>query len=542
MLFGREAHEHLLAGAEKVFKAVGKSYSPRGRLTAIGRPFGFPITIGDGVNIAREVGSENEFESQGIMMLQEAAKRQVELVGDGTTLTTILGYKLIEKGFYMIDEQNINPAVVRKQITEALPALIAELERISKPIKNRDDIFQVARISSTTDEIAEIVTQAYEKVGKDGQVTVEENKAPFIELTHSEGMQIDKGYATDYFITDPDHMKAVLTRPVVIILRKQITTQLEAKLLVEVAMQFSRPILFIGEVQGEALRLLVVNKVRGVIQAAVIPPPAGGQRRVDLLEDIAVVTGGKVIDKDDVPLDENAFKQQFDIAWIGSAKMAVLEKDKTVIVRDELADAESDVEKKKITERNKAVEERITYLRRMRDEEKNIYDKELWEDRLAKLTTGVASIKVGATVNVSVREPIERAKDAVAAAKACQQKGIVPGGGVSFLAIAKLLEKKNRNYGEELLYQALQEPLAILLENSGITEKDKIIADIKKKGGSFGYNCETESVEDLIKSGVIDPTMVLIHALENAISVATTMLLTDTIICDAPEKNDMRVV
>jgi chaperonin GroEL len=552
MLFGKEARLKLLEGAEAVYKAVGSSYSPRGRLTSIGRPWGFPIVIADGVNIAREVGSEDLFVDQGIMIIIEAAKKQVEEAGDGTTVTTILAYHLIEKGMKLLDE-GVNPMVIRKEIRAALPSVLEELKKLSTPVKGSEDVRRVARISSTDDEIADIVTKAVEKIGKDGQITVEENKVPVMEVSYNEGMQIDKGMATPYFVTDSDKMEAVLAdekdNVAVLVLQKRITTQIEGLLLLEVAMAKSRNILIIGEVEGEALRVAVTNKMKGVINVVTVPPPASGEKRKELLEDIALVTGAKVIDSDDIPMDKEQFAAQFDRAWIGVAKTAVITRNSTLIVRvEEEKDTNGNVANseanKVIKERNKLINEKIETLRKKRDGAKNIYEKEICEERLAKLTTGVAIIKVGAKAGVDMRERVERVKDAVAAAKACQEEGIVPGGGVSFTQLAKVLEKSNRNKGEELLYQILHEPTKKLLSNSGEDEKssDSVVKLIKEKGGNFGYDCEDGVVKDVVKGGIIDPTKVIRLALENSIAVATTFLATDTLIVDPPEDNNMAMV
>ena len=543
ILQGKKAKEKLLAGTKAVYDAVGSSYSPRGRMTSIGRPWGYPIALQDGVSIAKEVGSEDVFVDQGIMTIVEAAKKQVELVGDGTTVVTILAHQLYARGLKLLDK-GINPAVIRKQINQALPSVLEELKKITTPIKGKEDLLKIAKISAASDEIADIVVKAVTQVGDDGQVTVEENKIPVMEVAYSEGMQIEKGYATDYLITDEDHMQAILDNPAVIVLRKRITTQLEALMLIDVVIQRknTKTIFVVGEVEGDALRVFVANKLKNIISCVVIAPPASGERRKDLLDDIALVCGAYAIDKDDIPLNKEQFALQFKDEWIGQVKTVVAEKNQTLLVRMEESDVVDAEDKKKLKDRNAEIEKRVKLLREKRDSEESIYTKEVIEERLAKLTTGVATIKIGAKVNVSVREPIERAKDALAAVKACKKEGIVAGGGVAFLQLAKTLEGKKRNYGEELLYQVLQTPIQKLLENSGELERTReIIDEIKAKGKNFGYNCETEQIEDLVKSGVIDPSQVVRVALENSISVAMTLLLTQTIIVDSPENNNMRI-
>ncbi len=542
MIFGKEARQKQLEGALAVYRAVGSSYSPRGRLTSIGRPWGFPIVIADGVNIAKEVGSEDIFLDQAIMTVIQAANKQVEEAGDGTTVTTILTYHLLEKGDKMNDA-GIHPAIIRDQIKKALPKVLEELQRLSTPVKGSEDIKRVARISSTDDEIAEVVTKAVDKIGKDGQITVEENKVPVMEVQYNEGMHIEKGMATPYFVTDTDRMEAVIEDVAVVILGKRITTQLEIVPLLEAVMQKSKSILIIGDVEGEALRVCVTNKLKNVLNIVTVPPPANGEKRNAMLEDIAIVTGSKIV-TDELGLPKSDFAQQFDAAWIGSAKTVVSGKKSTLIVRIEEGDVAKEEDKKKIRERNKTVEERINELKTKRDFTKELYEKENIEERLAKLTTGVGIIKVGAKAGVDMRERIERTKDAVAAAKACQEEGIVPGGGIVFTQLLKVLENKERNHGEQLLFDILQEPTKKLLENSGKTDKESadIIEKIKKAGENFGYNVETEKIENMIESGVIDPAKVIRCALENAVAVATTMLMTDTMIADVPEQNNMQMV
>lgn len=540
MIHGQEARLKLLEGAKEVYVPVGGSYSPKGRLTSIGRPWGFPIVIADGVNIAKEVGSEDLFVDQGIMIIVEAAKKQVEEAGDGTTVTTILAYHLVEKGMRLL-EKGVNPMVIRKQIKNVLPDILKELKKLSTPTKGTEDIYKVARISSTDDEIAEIVTKAVEKVGKDGQVTVEENKIPVTEVNYNEGMQIEKGWATPYFVTDVDRMEAVIEDAAVVILGKRITTQLEIVPLLQVLVPKTKNILIIGEVEGEALRLCAHNKQRGVVNIITVPPPASGERRKEFLDDIALVTGASIV-TEELGLPEQQFYNQFDEKWIGRAKTVVAKRNQTLIVRaDDAGDADA---KKRLAEQNKLISEKIQSLRDLRDKTTSIYEREKYEERLAKLTTGVAVIKVGAKAGVDMRERTERVKDAVASAQACQEEGIVPGGGVIFTQLAKILGERALNDGEQLLYGVLQEPTRKLLTNAGESDKhiEEIITDIKRKGGNFGYNVESEKIEDLIKTGIIDPTKVIRLALENSIAVATTMLATDTLITDVPEPNNMQMV
>lgn len=542
-LFKEDARKKLLEAAEIAYKAVGSSYSPKGRLTAIARPYGFPLVHQDGVNIFKELPDHSDsFINQGLLILLESAKKQVEIGGDGTTAVVILTYHLIEKGMKLLDE-GVNPAIIRKQINAALPPLLAELKKLSTPVKSREDVLKIARIASADDEIADIVTQAVEKIGEDGQITVEDNKFPVMEVSYSDGLQIEKGYSTPYFVTDVDRMEAVLENAGVIILGHKITTQLEAQLLLESAISKHRNLLIIGEVEGEAMRMCVVNKIKGVLNLLVVPPPANGEKRKELLDDIALVTGARIIEKDDLPLNKEQFAAQFKTDWIGQVKTVVAKEKQTLLVRTEEKDQADPEAKKKVKERNKEIESRLELLRRKIKESGSIYDKEKYQERLAKLTTGVGVIKVGSKVDVDLRERVERTKDAVASAKACRKEGIVPGGGIIFLQMAKILENKDRNFGEELLYQTLQEPTRKLLSNAGEDKTmDKIIAEIKKKGGNFGYNCESEKIEDLVKSGVIDASMVISLALTHACIVATKILLTDTLIADLPDDSNMKQI
>lgn len=552
MIHGKEVWEKQVAGAKAVYEAVGSSYSPRGRLTSIGRPWGFPIIIADGVSIAKEVGSTDIFTDQAIMTIVEAAKKQVEEAGDGTTVTTILAYHIVEKGTELLKKGH-NPAVIRMQMKKALPKVLEKLKEMATPIKGTEDIRNVARISSTDDEIAAVVTEAVEKIGKDGQITVEERKdnVPVMEVSYNDGMQVEKGWATPYFVTDVDRMEAVYDNVAVVVINKRITTQLEIMPLLEVVMQKSKNILIVGEVEGEALRVCVVNKMKNVLNILTVPPPASGEKRKEMLEDIATVTGAKIV-VDELGLPKEQFYAQFDKEWIGSAKTVVSRKDSTLIVRVEEKDVETPEEKKKIQQRNKAIAERIEQVRKKKEEAKVIYDREKYEERLAKLTTGVGVIRVSAKAGVDTRERLERVKDAVAAAKACQEEGIVPGGGMIFTQIAKALEfdpknpsKRTNNLGEQLLYDILQEPTQKIMSNAGLdAEEMKIVMEgVAKKGGNYGYNVETEQIEDMVKTGVIDPAKVIRCAIENAVAVGTTMLLTNTLIADAPEENkNMQIV
>ena len=533
MSFGEEAREKLQKGCKIMYDAVGTTYSPAGRNVVIGRQWGAPKIIHDGVGVAREVEVEDELVQLGIDLIKEAAQSQVAATGDGTTLTTILAHHIVDKGMTLIKENpDVNAMRLRKQILAAVPLLVAEIKKIAKPIAG-DQIKDVTLISSDDEEIAEAVTDAIKKVGKDGLVTVELNKRQKIEVEYTEGLELDRGYGQNsVFVTDPERMTGVIENASVLLLNRKVTLQAEIMPLIEVVnAQGSKNLFIIGDVGGDALKTIAMLKWGGNFNILLIPPPGYGEARKDTFDDIALVTGATVID-DQIGMSKDQFIATFKKEWVGSTKKVIASKGTTNIIKYEPEDFKDELAKKQITERNKSVKDRVATLKRQLEETDSTYDKEKLQQRLARLTTGVAVVKVGSKNEIETNEKLERVKDAVPAAQAASQEGIVPGGGVTFLQLLKVFEGRVLNDGEKLLFEVLQEPIKKILINAGEETKkqDAIIAEIKEKGGNFGYNVTSEKVEDLMKSGVIDPAKVLRESLENSTRVATSIITGECLI------------
>jgi len=545
IIFGSEARQKLLQGAVIAYRAVCTTLSPKGRNVGITRQWGTPIAVHDGVTVMREVEDRDEFVNTGIQFIREAAQKTNEEAGDGTTTATLLAYHIIDKGMKLL-EKGINPMILRKQMDDAVPALKEQLKKISKSIMGTEDIQRVAFISSADEEIGKVVAQAVEKVGEHGLITVEEGGVE-MGIDYTEGMEFDKGYAAPHFITSPQRMEAIIEEPIVAVLGKKVTLVKEIMPLLEVMAAIKKDILIVGEVEGDALKTVIVNKMKGNINILVVTPPSYGDRRTSALEDIALITGATVV-SDELGLDMVQFTNQFERAWLGLAKTVVSGRNSTVIIKMEEKDTINESWKKDILKRNKKVAVRIENLKANLETETSVYEKEKIQERLAKLTTGVAIIKVGAKTEASMRERLERTKDAVSAARAAVEEGIVPGGGVAFQQMASIFmgtpsKRTMLNDGEQLLYATLHEPTFKLLENAGEDDKQKtvIIGKIKQSGGDFGYNVNTGEVEDLVKAGVIDPAKVIRLSLENAIAVAGTILSTDCLIVDEREQTQTQM-
>lgn len=537
--FGKEARDDLKKGCQIMYRAVGTTYSPAGRNVAYARRWGTPAVIHDGVSVAKEVEVEDEGVQMGIDLIREAAQNQVSTTGDGTTLTTILAYHIVDKGMKLVDE-NVNPMVLRKQILKVLPLLVEEVKKRSQEVKTSEQIEHVALVSSDDKEIASAVAFSIGKVGSTGLVTVEINKRSKIETNYTEGMQFERGWGRfAHFVTNPEKMEAVIENPAVLVLGRKVTLVDEILPLVQVVIaKGSKSLLIVGEVDGDAISTLIVNKMKGNLNILVVEPPGYGDPRRDALEDIALITGSTVV-TDEVGLPKDQFATSFKKEWIGSTKKVIATKGTTNIIKYDSSDFTKPEHKKGIDDRNKLIAEKIAQLEQLRKTTDSVYDKEQIAVRLARLTTGIAVIKVGAASEIEQKEKMERVKDAVPAAQAAAEEGIVPGGGVVLTQIAQILKDlPEQNEGTNLLYDVLHEPMLKILENAGESDKRKkeIIEEIKKKGGNFGYNVLSEKVEDLIKSGVIDPTKVVRLALENSIGVATSILTTDCII---PVKNEV---
>lgn len=536
--FEKKSRDKLLEGCKIMYESVGVTYSPVGRNVAIGRQWGTPIVIHDGVSVAKEVEVEDELVQLGIDLIKEAAQNQVSSTGDGTSATIILAYNIVKKGMDLIDG-GMNAMTLRKQILKALPILVKEIKSISQEVKTKEQIKHVALVSSDDEEIATAVMESISKVGSSGLITVELGKRQKIETEYTEGMEIERGWGSfPHFVTNPEKMEAVVEDASVLVLGRKVTLLDEIVPLLEIIIGTgSKNIVIVGEVSGDAMSTLLVNKMKGNINALVISPPGYADSRASSLEDIALITGATVV-TDEIGLPKEQLRQAFDKAWIGSTKKVIATKGTTNVIRYEPSDFKKDAAKKAITDRNERIKAKIKQLQDEKDKTDSTYDKEHILERLAKLTTGIAVIKVGSKSEIETREKLERVKDAVPAAQAAVEEGIVPGGGVAFLQAIKAFESKQLSEGERLLIEVLREPIKKILTNAGedAKDQDKIMAEIMQKGGNFGYNVLAEKVEDLIKAGVIDPTKVIRLALENAVSVATSILTTDCSIALARPK------
>ena len=507
-----------------MYKAVCITLGPLGRNVALAREWGNPIIIHDGVSASREVFDKDEFVNMGINLVREAAVKTNDEAGDGTTTSTLLAYFIVKYGLELI-EKGENPMVIRKQLDEALLLLKEKLKKIAVSVTTDEEVARVAKISSTDEEIGKLVSGAVKKIGRDGTITVENSNDDTTTLEYSEGLQIDTGYKTPYFVTNPKTMESVIENPLIIIANKKLTTQNEIVPLFEVLIQKGKNIVLFADVDGMALQIAVHNKMQGTFNCLVVDVPGYEDRRTNLMEDIAIITGGKVV-KEELGLGMAEFVKQFDIKWVGHAKKVIASKRKTVIIGGKGDPTQ--------------VKERIETIKTQLKNEKNSFEVEKIKERLAKLTTGVAVIRVGAKTEIARREKEERVKDAVSAAQAAKEEGIVPGGGIAFLKLKDALLTKDRtpNFGEKILLKVLDEPIKKILFNAG--EKSdkfsKILEEIDGKGGNFGYEMESGRIVDMVKEGIIDPSKVLRLALENAVSVSSSILTTDALICIKTEK------
>ena len=542
-------YKDFLTACEIVENIVGVTYSPKGRNVILGRQYGLGIIVHDGVTVFKEIEVEDEYVSLIVDQIRESATKQVTEAGDGTTLTSLLSCALIRQGVEII-KTGKNPMILRRQIDKVLPSLLEEIKKYTQEVKTHDQIYNVAQVSSDDAQLAKAVAEAVEKVGQDGLILPEEHNKSTIEVSFSNGLELNKGWGNFWqFVTNPDRMESVIEDASVLILGRKVTFVPEIQPLLEAVVNTgSKNIVIIGDVSGEALAMVLGNKIKGNINAVVIAPPSYGDIRRDVLDDLALVTGATVV-VDEIGMKPQEFATHFDKKWIGTTKMVISKKNTTNVVKYEPSDFKDEASKKVIKERNKAIADRIGLLKRQQEEAQSPYDREKIQERIARLTTGIATIKIGGKSDTWVREKMERAKDAIPATQAAIAAGIVPGGGVVLLQIAKIFEGKERNDGEEILYQALLSPLKRLLINAGESEKSqlKIMEEIKKKGGNYGYDCEQGKVVDLSKAGIVDPAKVIRMAIEHSVVVATSILTSDALIAvkRPPEKEkeaDMRLV
>jgi len=523
--FGEDARRGVLAGVSKLSRAVKATLGPKGRNVVLDKKWGAPTVTKDGVTVAKEIELEDKYENMGAQMVKEVASKTSDVAGDGTTTATVLAESIFKEGLRNVTA-GANPMSLKRGIEKAVEAVVEELRNISKPVKDNETVKNVAAISANSDmEIGEIIAEAMEKVGNDGTITVEEAKGIETTLEVVEGMQFDKGYLSPYFVTDNESMECVLEDAYILIHEKKISSLKDLLPLLEQVAKNGKPLLIIAEdVEGEALATLVVNKIRGTFQAAAVKAPGFGDRRKAMLEDIAILTGGKCITEDLGMSLEN-----LGLGELGRAKRVVINKDSTTIV--EGAGSSDDIMG------------RINLIRRQIEETTSDYDREKLQERLAKLAGGVAVINVGAATEIEMKEKKARVEDALHATRAAVEEGIVPGGGVALIrcqeAVEKLageLKEHDEAVGSRIVARALEEPLRQIAANAG-AEGAMVVQNVKTKKGSTGYNATTGDYEDLMKAGVIDPTKVTRTALQNAASVAGLLLTTEVLISELQEED-----
>jgi len=523
ILFDVRAREAILRGVNTLADAVKVTLGPKGRNVVIEKSFGSPTITKDGVTVAKEIELENKFENMGAQMVKEVASKTSDVAGDGTTTATVLAQAIFREGSKLVAAGN-NPMEIKRGIEKAVIAIVAEIKLLAKPTKDHKEIAQVGIISANGDEtIGNIIAEAMEKVGKEGVITVEEAKGLETTLDVVEGMQFDRGYLSPYFVSDPERMEAVLEDPYILIHEKKISSMKDLLPVLEQIARAGKPLLIIAEdVEGEALATLVVNKLRGTLNAAAVKAPGFGDRRKAMLEDIATLTGGKLIAEElGVKLEQVTLKE------LGRAKRITIDKDNTTII-----DGAGETV---------AIEARVKQIRAQVEETTSDYDREKLQERLAKLVGGVAVINVGAATETEMKEKKARVEDALHATRAAVEEGIVPGGGVAYLRTLSVLEKLTvtggEKFGVDIIRKSLEEPIRQIVGNGG-WEGSIIVQKVKDGTGAYGFNAATGEYGDLLAAGVIDPAKVTRTALQNAASVASLMLTTEAMIADKPKEKD----
>jgi chaperonin GroEL len=520
--FDSEARTKLKKGVDKLANAVKVTLGPKGRNVVLDKKFGAPTVTKDGVSVAKEIELEDPVENMGAQMVREVASKTSDVAGDGTTTATVLAQAIYREGLKNVTA-GANPMDLKRGIDLAVTKVIEHLKTVSKDVEGRNEIAQVGSISANNDKsIGDLIADAMEKVGKDGVITVEEAKGTETSLDVVEGMQFDRGYLSPYFVTDAESMEAVLEEPYILIHDKKISAMKDLLPILEKVAQQGKSMLIIAEdLEGEALATLVVNKIRGTLKIAAVKAPGFGDRRKAMLEDIAILTNGTVIS------EERGFKlENATVSYLGSAKKVVIDKDNTTIV--EGAGKTEDIKK------------RINEIKVQIDKTTSDYDKEKLQERLAKLSGGVAVLKIGASTEVEMKEKKARVEDALHATRAAVEEGIVAGGGVTFVRAINILDKlKGENLdqttGIKIIQKALEEPLRQIVNNAGI-DGSVVLQKVKEGKDDFGFNAATETYENLIKAGVIDPTKVTRTALENAASVASLLITTEAVVYEKKEK------
>ena len=523
ILFKDEGRRKLLSGVEQLAAAVKVTLGPKGRNAVLDKKFGSPTITKDGVTVAKEIDLEDAFENMGAQMVKEVAEKTSEIAGDGTTTATVLAEAIYREGLKNVTAGS-NPMELKRGIEKAVVKVVEELGKLSTPIKDKKEIAQVASIAANSDtNIGELIAEAMDKVGKDGVITVEEAKSTATTLDVVEGMQFDQGYLSPYFVTDAERMEVLLEDPYILIYEKKISSIKDILPLLEKIARVGKPLLIIAEeVDGEALATLVVNKIRGTFVACAVKAPGYGDRRKAMLEDIAVLTGGKALTEDLGIKLEN-----IDIEDLGRAKKVKIDKENSTIVEG--------------AGKNQAINARIAQLKKQIEDTDSDYDKEKLQERLAKLAGGVAVINVGAATESEMKEKKARVEDALHATRAATQEGIVPGGGVAFIrtiaALDKLKLDGDEKIGANIVKRAIEEPLRQIVQNAGL-EGSVVVQRIKQEKTNIGYDVSQDSYVDMIEAGVIDPTKVTRSALQNASSIAALLLTTEALIADKPEKDE----
>ena len=520
--FDESARHTLLRGIEKLAKAVKATLGPSGRNVILDKKFGSPTITKDGVTVAKEIELEDPYENMGAQLVREVASKTSDVAGDGTTTATILAESIYREGLRNVTA-GANPTSLQRGIMKGVDAIVEELKKLSKKVSDRTEIAQVATVSANWDKtIGEIIADAMDKVGKDGTITVEEAKSIETTLEVVEGMQFDKGYLSPYFVTNAEAMEAILENAYILIYEKKISSLKDLLPLLEKVAKAGRPLLIISEdVEGEALATLVVNKLRGTLQVCAVKAPGFGDRRKAMLEDIAVLTGGRLISEDlgikleNIKLDD-----------MGRAKRVTIDKENTTIVEGEGKKAD--------------IQGRVAQIRRQIEETTSDYDSEKLQERLAKLAGGVAVINVGAATETEMKEKKARVEDALHATRAAVEEGIVAGGGVAFLRTQKALDnikdlEPDEKVGVAIVRRAIEEPTRQLANNAG-REGALVVEEVKKRKGNEGYDVSADEYTDLVKAGIVDPTKVTRTALQNAASIAGLLLTTEALVTEIPEK------
>jgi chaperonin GroEL len=519
--YSEEARRSILNGVNTLANTVKITLGPRGKNVVLEKSFGAPTITKDGVTVAKEIELEDKFENMGAQMVKEVASKTSDTAGDGTTTATVLAQAIFREGTKLV-AAGANPMEIKKGIEKSVEKTVDELKKLSKSVKDRKEIAQVGTISANNDTmIGDIIAEAMDKVGKEGVITVEEAKSMETTLDIVEGMQFDRGYLSPYFITDAERMEVVLEDPYILIHEKKISNMKELLPILEKTAQSGKPLLILAEeVEGEALATLVVNKLRGTLKIAAVKAPGFGDRRKAMLEDIAVLTGGKAI-TEDLGLKLENIKMED----LGRAKRITIDKENTTIV--EGAGKKSELEA------------RVKQIRAQIEETTSDYDKEKLQERLAKLVGGVAVINVGAATETEMKEKKARVEDALNATRAAVEEGVVPGGGVALLRALPALdrikaENKDQQFGIDIVKRALEEPSRQIVQNAGL-DGSIVVDKIKNEKGSYGFNAQNEKYGDMMEAGIIDPTKVVRLALQNAASVASLLLTTEALIAEKPE-------